>query len=176
MDGAGLGWSDFSSHFYASPSLLGSNRAELSATRLAELNPYVPITAVAKPTSDIDASLVGKFQCLLLVNAAESEVRRVNALCHAANVGFILAESRGAFCRVFVDLGSAFEVVDKNGEESLEAMVGKISLGPNASVATVANKRHGLETGDWVKFSEVEGMTEINGKAYQITGKSTEVK
>lgn len=39
-------------------------------------------------------------------------------------------------------------------------------------ISTHDEKRHGFEDGDTVTFSEVEGMTEVNGKNFKITVKS----
>lgn len=169
MDDESFSWLDYSTQFYA-PTSAASNRAELSAKRLMELNPYVPVRALAQPTSAIDAALLQQFQCVVLANASEAEIRRINALCHERRIGFVMAESRGAFARVFVDLGDAFEVFDKNGEEPMEVMLGSITKANPGVVTTVNSKRHGLETGDWVKFSEVQGMVELNDKTLQITG------
>jgi hypothetical protein len=36
-------------------------------------------------------------------------------------------------------------------------------------VKTITGKRHGLESGDHVRFSEVLGMTEINNTVHKIT-------
>lgn len=39
-------------------------------------------------------------------------------------------------------------------------------------MVTVFDARpHGFETGDWIEFKEVAGMTELNGKQLQITGR-----
>ncbi len=44
----------------------------------------------------------------------------------------------------------------------------------SGDVTTLENALHGLEDGDYVTFSEVKGMTELNGiKPIPITVKST---
>ena len=43
-------------------------------------------------------------------------------------------------------------------------------------VTTVDETRHGYETGDYVTFSEVQGMTELNGcepREVKVLGRST---
>ena len=47
-------------------------------------------------------------------------------------------------------------------------MVAYISRDINGIVTTYDEKRHDLEDGDHVRFSEVRGMTEVNGKEFQI--------
>lgn len=41
-------------------------------------------------------------------------------------------------------------------------MLAEIEKSADAVVTCLDETRHGYETGDWVKFSEVQGMTEIN--------------
>jgi ubiquitin-activating enzyme E1 len=53
--------------------------------------------------------------------------------------------------------------LDTNGEEPLSVMVSHVTK-DNAGVVTCTDEaRHGLETGDKVTFSEIEGMVELNG-------------
>lgn len=42
-----------------------------------------------------------------------------------------------------------------------------------ASPAVVTSAGHGLENGQWVYLGDVEGMTEINGRYYEVAGKTT---
>jgi hypothetical protein len=44
---------------------------------------------------------------------------------------------------------------------------------PNTGVVTTLDKQlHGLEDGDTVQFKEVQGMTELNDKSFQVSSKS----
>merc|ERR1711879_145953 len=43
-----------------------------------------------------------------------------------------------------------------------------ISKEEKGEVMCLDETRHGFEDGDWVVFKEVEGMTQINGKEFQI--------
>uniref|UniRef100_A0A4W5K0Z0 THIF-type NAD/FAD binding fold domain-containing protein n=1 Tax=Hucho hucho TaxID=62062 RepID=A0A4W5K0Z0_9TELE len=45
-------WRDLSSQFYLREEDLGKNRAEVSQTRLAELNSYVPVVAYTEALTD----------------------------------------------------------------------------------------------------------------------------
>lgn len=47
-------------------------------------------------------------------------------------------------------------------------MISYITKDTNGIVTTHDLKRHDLEDGDFVKFSEVKGMTEVNGKEFEI--------
>ena len=78
---------------------------------------------------------------------------------------------------VFNDFGSSFEVVDRNGEEPLSAMVASITNSKEGEVTCLDETRHGFEDGDTVSFKEVDGMHEINGKEFKIfvTGMSCQI-
>ena len=54
-------------------------------------------------------------------------------------------------------------VNDTNGEQPISNMVAAISLDKDGVVTCVDETRHGYETGDYVTFREVQGMTELNG-------------
>jgi len=80
------------------------------------------------------------------------------------------------FC--FVDFGETFKVHDKTGEECKNVIISAISNDEKAIVTCHEDKRHDLEDGDYVTFSEVQGMSEINklvGKVRFITPLSFEV-
>jgi len=82
----------------------------------------------------------------------------------------IIADTRGLYAQIFNDFGEKFVVYDVNGEEPISAMIASITQDAEGGlVATLDEVRHGFESGDVVKFSEVEGMTELNGTSHQIT-------
>uniref|UniRef100_A0A663FGL2 E1 ubiquitin-activating enzyme n=1 Tax=Aquila chrysaetos chrysaetos TaxID=223781 RepID=A0A663FGL2_AQUCH len=53
-------------------------------------------------------------------------------------------------------------VTDTNGEQPLSAMVSMVTKGCPGEVTCLDEARHGFETGDFVTFTEVEGMEELN--------------
>ena len=70
-------------------------------------------------------------------------------------------DSRQLFC----DFGPAFTVTDTNGEEPLSQMIAAVTKEKEGVVTCLDETRHGMEDGDFVTFSEVQGMTELNGCA-----------
>jgi len=129
------------------------------------------------------------MQVVVLVETPEAEVARVAQLCRAAGVKFIWAGAYGLFSRIFVDVGPTHTVTDKDGEACITTVITGVSqvrwrlhvfpccvcrLGPASPYAparpqepkgvvlTLEDQRHGFETGDYVQFSQVEGMTELN--------------
>lgn len=64
---------------------------------------------------------------------------------------------------MFNDFGPDFLCNDPTGEQPLSGMVVSVEQGQDALVTTLDETRHGLEDGDYVTFSEVQGMDELNG-------------
>jgi len=56
-------------------------------------------------------------------------------------------------------------VSDTNGENPLSVMIASISKDKEGVVTCLDETRHGMESGDFVTFSEVHGMVELNGSA-----------
>lgn len=151
---------DLSSQFFLREEDVGKNRAEVSQPRLAELNSYVPVTS---STADLDEAFLSQFQVVILTNSSYEDQIRVGEYCHTRNIKFIVAETRGLFGKVFCDFGTSFVIADADGEQPVSCMIADIEKDKNSVVATVDETKHGLEDGDYVTFSEVQGMTELNG-------------
>lgn len=81
--------------------------------------------------------------------------------CHREGIYVIVADTFGLFGSLFCDFGSKFTVVDSTGENPLNGIVADI--GDDGLVSALDETRHGLEDGDYVTFSEVEGMQALNG-------------
>ncbi|XP_047533623.1 ubiquitin-like modifier-activating enzyme 1 [Vanessa atalanta] len=151
---------DLSSQFYLSEASIGQNRALASCEQLAELNHYVPTTAYTGPLNE---EFLKKFRVVVLTGASRAEQERVAAITHANNIALVIADTRGLFSQVFCDFGSDFTVIDVTGENPVSAMVADITHEYEAVVTCLDDTRHGLEDGDYVTFSEVQGMSELNG-------------
>ncbi|XP_073985038.1 ubiquitin-like activating enzyme 1 [Rhodnius prolixus] len=152
-------FSDLSSQFYLTKDCIGKNRAEVSCQYLAELNNYVPTRAYTGPLTD---DFVKGFSVVVLTNSSFDEKRRISEVTHASNIKLIIASTRGVFAQVFCDFGKDFVVVDTNGENPVSAMIANVSKDEEGVVACLDDARHGLESDDYVTFTEVQGMTELN--------------
>lgn len=152
--------SDLSSQFYLSENSIGLNRAEASCQLLAELNNYVPTRAYTGPLTD---DFIKGFSVVVLTNASEEEKLRISEIAHASDVSLVIASTMGVFAQVFCDFGREFSIVDTNGENPVSAMIASISRDEEGVIACLDDTRHGLEDGDYVTFSEIQGMTELNG-------------
>uniref|UniRef100_A0A8C9TMC4 E1 ubiquitin-activating enzyme n=1 Tax=Scleropages formosus TaxID=113540 RepID=A0A8C9TMC4_SCLFO len=153
-------WRDLSSQFYLREEDLGRNRAEVSQPRLAELNSYVPVTAY---TGALTEEYLTEFQVVILTDSNLEEQLRLGDLCHSKGIKLIIADTRGLFGQLFCDFGEEMIVYDTNGEQPLSAMISMITKDSQGLVTCLDEARHGFETGDYVTFTEVQGMTELNG-------------
>ncbi|XP_050732741.1 ubiquitin-like modifier-activating enzyme 1 isoform X1 [Eriocheir sinensis] len=152
--------SDLNSQFFLTEADVGVNRATASHQRLSELNTYVPISASTNPITD---DFLKNFRVVVLTDSPLEEQLRVSAFCHSHDIALIIASTKGLFGQIFCDFGESFEVVDTNGETPVSAMVAGITKEESSVVTCLDESRHGLEDGDYVTFSEVQGMTELNG-------------
>ncbi|XP_061473709.1 ubiquitin-like modifier-activating enzyme 7 isoform X2 [Rhineura floridana] len=157
-------WSDLSSQFYLSENDVGQNRARVSQRHLEELNSYVPVQAY---TEGLSESFLSTFQVVVLTNSPLEEQLRISDFCHTNNICFVLADTKGLAGQLFCDFGEHFVVYDPSEGEPASSTIHNITQG-NPGILTVAcdneeRQGHHFEDGDWVIFSEVEGMTELNG-------------
>jgi ubiquitin-activating enzyme E1 len=116
-----------------------------------------------------EATNVGYFfaQVVVLTESTRDEQLRVAEVTHPKNIGLIIADTRGVFAQVFCDMGTGFVVKDVTGENPISAMVASITNDKYGVVTCLDETRHGFEDGDFVVFSEVRGMTELNLLANQ---------
>lgn len=154
---------DLSSQFFLSEQDVGRSTAEATIEKLLELNLYVPLSIVP----DLLELTLSQFKCIVATNLSIEQQCAINDLTHEKNIGFISVDVRGLFGSLFVDFGAEFTVIDQTGEEPLSGIVSDIE--PNGTVTMLDDNRHGLQDGDFVKFSEVEGMPKLNnGEPYKI--------
>ncbi|KAM9325432.1 ubiquitin-like modifier-activating enzyme 1 [Gastrophryne carolinensis] len=158
-DQANTQWGDLSSQFYLREGDLGKNRAEVSHPRLAELNTYVPVSA---SSSTLTEEFLTNFQLVILTASTLDEQLRVGDFCHNHGIKFIVADTRGLFGQLFCDFGKEFMVLDPNGEQPLSAMISMVTKDNPGVVTCLDEARHGFESGDFVTFTEIQGMTELN--------------
>ena len=151
---------DLSSQFYLSEEDVGKNRAAVSLNKLAELNSYVATSMSMEPLTE---DVLTQFSVVVLTNSTLDEQLRIAEITRKHNIALIIANCNGLVAQVFTDFGSKFRVFDTNGEQPISTMVASVTQEEEAVVAALDEVRHGLEDGDYVTFSEVEGMTELNG-------------
>jgi ubiquitin-activating enzyme E1 len=155
-------WGDLSSTFYVKESDVGKTpRSKATISKLQELNPYVSVNQIDS-LSEADLANYHLVLCTEVLTNID-EVSSFNKFCRAKNIGFILTQNLGAYGYAFLDYGNKFMVNDADGEETKSFIVTSVNKEKDHAVVTVhEDKRHKFQDGDFVKFREVEGMTQIN--------------
>lgn len=166
-------FTDLSSNFYLTEAHVaqGTPRAAACLPDLKSLNPYVSVSLHDEnlDLSSVTAQTLSPYAVVVLVSQPHSVELHVNKVCHGAGIKFISASSRGVFGSVFCDFGEEFAVSDINGEQPRSVLVSAITKDLPPVVTCLDEQRHDLESGDYVSFTEVQGMTELNnGKPYRI--------
>ncbi|CED85480.1 ubiquitin activating enzyme [Phaffia rhodozyma] len=156
---------DLGTQYYLRASDVGKPRGAVSAPRLAELNSYVPVHDLGgKERETLSEETLAKYQVIVLTSqGAQEEAIRINKFTHDNKIAFIWTTTNGLFGSVFNDFGPAFTCVDPTGEQPLTGMIVEVENGDDAMVTCLDETRHGLEDGDYVTFTEVVGMEELNG-------------
>lgn len=152
-------WSDLSSQFFLREDDIGRNRAEVTCARLAELNSYVPIAAHTDPLAD---DFIATFQVVVLTDSSLTEQQHIADFCHQSGIAVIVADTRGLFGQIFCDFGNDFTVSDTDGEQPASVMIAAITSEVESVVTCLDETRHSFQDGDYVTFTEVQGMTELN--------------
>jgi ubiquitin-activating enzyme E1 len=152
---------DLSSQFFLTPSDVGKPRDEVTVPRVAELNAYTPVKLHQSPGLDGELSQFDKYQVVVLTNAPIHQQKAIGDYCHSKGIYVVIADTYGLFGSVFCDFGEKFTCIDPTGETPLNGIVAGID--EEGLVSALDETRHGLEDGDYVTFSEVEGMEALNG-------------
>lgn len=98
----------------------------------------------------------------MVTDAPLSRQIELNNVARSVGASFIAADARGLFGSAFCDFGSNFVCNDTNGQPPLQGMVTSIDKDEKGLVTTLDETRHGLSDGDYVTFSEVQGLKGIN--------------
>ncbi|KAH7887971.1 hypothetical protein F5I97DRAFT_1864541 [Phlebopus sp. FC_14] len=155
---------DLSTQYFLREEDVGKPRAAAMLPRVSELNAYVPVRDLGgQPGQEISIELIQPFQAVVLCGIPLQKQLEINDWTHQNGVHFIAAETRGLFGSVFNDFGSKFTCVDPTGEQPLTGMIVSVDKDKEGLVTCLDEARHGLEDGDFVTFTEVQGMEELNG-------------
>ena len=116
---------DLASQFYITEADIGLPRAQISAPRLAELNPYVPVSVL---TGDIQLETLKQYTVVVLIEIPLAEQLLIAQYCHEQGVAFITSDVRGVFSTIFCDFGESFVVSDVDGEPAASSMIATITV------------------------------------------------
>lgn len=119
----------------------------------------------------INHNFIHQFDVVVFTDCYDrAKLLDLNQFCRSREkpIGFLYAGILGLYGFTFVDHGPKFTVVDKDGEDTKTSIITMITNEKNALITVHEDKRHGFVDGDTVRFREVEGMYEINGKEHEI--------
>uniref|UniRef100_A0A0D9X387 E1 ubiquitin-activating enzyme n=1 Tax=Leersia perrieri TaxID=77586 RepID=A0A0D9X387_9ORYZ len=159
---------DLSANFFLSENDIGNNRAAACVPKLQELNNAVLISAL---TEELTTEHLSKFQAVVFTDIGLDKAYEFDDYCHShcPPISFIKAEVCGLFGSVFCDFGPEFTVLDVDGEDPHTGIIASISNDNPAMVSCVDDERLEFQDGDFVVFSEVQGMSELNdGKPRKV--------
>ncbi|CAK7218475.1 E1 ubiquitin-activating protein [Sporothrix curviconia] len=151
---------DLSAQFFLHIDDVGKPRDEVTAPRVAELNAYTPVHIHKSDNLAENLPQFDRFQVVVLTNTPLADQIVIADYCHDKGIYVIVADTFGLFGSLFCDFGSKFAVSDATGENPLNGIVADID--EDGLVSALDETRHGLEDGDYVTFTEVEGMEALN--------------
>ena len=115
---------------------------------------------------------------IVLVDSSLEEQKTIGDYTHKNGKSLIIADTRGLCGQIFCDFGNDFVVTDTNGEQPLSVMLSGITVNVSCFiyiwlilskffyglyqdkgegiVACLDDNRHGFESGDYIKFIEVQ--------------------
>jgi ubiquitin-activating enzyme E1 len=152
---------DLSTQFFLRSDDVGKPRATVTVPRVSELNPYVPVKESHVKNLIEDLAYLKQFKTVVLTDTPLSEQLVVADYCRKNGIYLVIADTFGLFGYIFTDFGKNFTVGDPTGENPHSGIV--VGINEEGMVTTFDETRHGLEDGDFVTFSEVQGMEALNG-------------
>lgn len=125
--------------------------------------------SVSSLTGPLTEDVLKKFSVIVLTDSVLEEQLRIDSWAHATgNKCVVVADTRGLFARIFCDFGPKFTVYDANGNRPATVMIASVTKDAHSLVTCLEETRHDFEDGDYVTFSEVQGMTELNGREFKV--------
>lgn len=155
--------SDLSAQFFLHPEDVGQRRAAVTVPRVSELNPYTPVKEFQVKALTDDLSLLKQFKAVVLTDTPLKDQLVVADYCHEHGIYLVITDTFGLFGQIFTDFGKNFTCGDPNGEVETHGIIAGID--DEGTVTAFDETRHGFEDGDFVTFSEVEGMEALNAIA-----------
>ena len=152
--------SDLSSQFFLHPDDVGKPRAAVSVPRVAELNAYTPVSEHPSKSLTEDMSQLRRYQVIVLTGTSLEDQKIIAEYCHQNGIFIVIADIFGLFGSIFTDFGKDFAIADPTGENPVNGIVAGIDS--DGLVSALDETRHGLEDGDFVTFTEVQGMEALN--------------
>lgn len=167
---------DLSGQFYLTEANLNQKRSIGTVQKLSELNPYVEVHHLEKPTNFTGSEenfLLSHIQscsytAVVLIDQSVEACNLISEYCHNKSIAFLTGEILGVSGQIFCDFGPNFIVHDHDGESPFTSMIANISREEKGLVTVLEETRHNLSTGDVITLSDIYGMVELNGKECRV--------
>ncbi|GAW83634.1 ubiquitin-activating enzyme E1 [Plasmodium gonderi] len=144
-------------------------RSDAVLQKLQELNNYVHIYNYK---GNINKEFLESFDVVVCCDMSNTDIVKVNNLVRSVEepkkIAFLCCNIYGLCGYIFVDFNKGFICYDKDGENEKSCNISKISKASEGVVSFDFDKSVPFQNGDYVKFTNVEGMTEINHKIFKI--------
>ena len=159
---------DLGGNFYLTEADVGKKRRdEACLSQLAELNPYVHVSVMKETILEN----ITKFNVIVITEIMKKEdLIEIDDICRKNKIAFIYSAVLGLSGFVFDDFGLEHIILDDNGEDCKTYLVKIISNDGYVTIDdSIGGGKFALGDGDYVKFKEVGGMTQLNdGKPREI--------
>ncbi|KJP88029.1 hypothetical protein AK88_02304 [Plasmodium fragile] len=146
-----------------------ATRSDAVIKQLKELNSYVHIYNYK---GELDEQFVQSFDVVVCCDVSHTELvkysKMVRSISSVKKIAFLCCNIYGLCGCLFVDFGNGFVCYDKDGENVKSCSISKISKAVEGVVSFDCDKGAPFQSGDYIKFTNVEGMTQINKKIYKI--------
>ena len=156
---------DLGSNFFLSEKNVGKPRDISCLSKIRELNSYVNVDIFRDNLEEkIDNFDVIIFTEIMNTNYLFS----INELCHKKKVKFIYCLNLGLSCYIFSDFGDEHIIIDPTGKEKKVYFIKNIDKSGVITIDQRNGENFELSKGELVKFKEIEGIEELNGKTRKI--------
>lgn len=139
---------DMETGYYYNECDIGLSRAQVLSKKLSELNPYCVINCCSIEKVDFQEKTV------ICSNMNYKMANKVNKICRENNSKFVWIKTSGVSGFVFVDALNMI-VFDSNGENIEPVQIDNICC--NGIVTCATNNVHDFQSGDCIKFTNMEG-------------------
>lgn len=158
---------DLGSQFYLTEEDIGKNRAAASIAKVRELNHHCNVSCCEGP---LTKEMMAEYNTVVITEPLpQTLLNEYSEFCHEKNICFIACETSGVFGFLFNDFGHKFVVTDPRGEQPSRFMIEYVTNSEHGVVTCAEGGFHNMTDGDMVRFEEIEGMTELNGKEFPVT-------
>ena len=150
---------DLGNNFFLSEENIGKPRDVSCLPKLKELNTYVNVDIFREKLEEN----IENFHVIIITEIVNTKyLFSMSEKCHNKNVNFIYCLNLGLSSFVFCDFGNNHIITDPFGKERKMYFIQNID---KSGVFTIDQRNRdifSLSTGNFVKFSEVEGINDLN--------------